>query len=86
VHLVGFCYKNILVITNDFPLITTDGIGCAVATNCHVASTSESVPLKLFLSALKEFSRSVKDLRVVIVAILVLVCNSRPSTNETCRK
>jgi len=87
VHLVGFCYRNILVvITNNFPPITTDEIGCTVATKCNVASANESVPLKLFLSALKEFSRTVKDLRVFIVAILLLICNSRPSTKETYRK
>jgi hypothetical protein len=86
VHIVNICYKNILVIiTNNFPPITTYGIDCAVATTCHVTSANESGPLKLFLSALKEFSRSVKYLRVVVVvAILVLVCNSRPSTKETC--
>ena len=84
-HLVYFYYKTILVIiTNNFPPITTDRIGCDVATNCHLTSANESVPLKLFLSALKEFSRSLKDLRVVIVAIYVLVYNSRPSTKETC--
>ena len=56
-HVVGFCYKNILVIiTNNFPPNTTDGIGCTVVTKCHVTAASESVPFTLFLSALKELS------------------------------